>query len=76
MQLPRAIRPLLRVLLTKSDEIAKTVSNTESRWGKIDVLFSNAGSFGVFAPVADNPEVVFDSMLAVHVKGAFLAEAR
>ena len=42
------------------------------RFGKIDVLFSNAGNFGVVAPIADYPEDVFDSVLAVHVKGAFL----
>jgi NAD(P)-dependent dehydrogenase (short-subunit alcohol dehydrogenase family) len=44
-----------------------------SRWGKIDVLFSNAGNFGVVAPVTEYPEDVFDSVIAVHVKGAFLA---
>lgn len=58
--------------VTKSYEIANTVSNTASRWGKIDVLFSNAGNFGVVAPVTEYPEDVFDSVLAAHVKGAFL----
>jgi NAD(P)-dependent dehydrogenase (short-subunit alcohol dehydrogenase family) len=30
-------------------------------------------NFGVVAPVTDYPEDVFDAVLAVHVKGAFLA---
>jgi len=37
------------------------------------VLFSNAGNSGVMAPVVEYPEDVFDSVLAVHVRGAFLA---
>ena len=59
--------------VTKSDEVKDSIAGTVSRWGKIDVLFSNAGNFGVVAPVSDYPEDVFDSVLAVHVKGAFLA---
>jgi NAD(P)-dependent dehydrogenase (short-subunit alcohol dehydrogenase family) len=59
--------------VTKSAEVKACVSQTVSRWGKIDVLFSNAGNFGVVAPVSDYPEEVFDAVLAVHVKGAFLA---
>jgi NAD(P)-dependent dehydrogenase (short-subunit alcohol dehydrogenase family) len=59
--------------VTQSDQVKNCVSSTVSRWGKIDVLFSNAGNFGVVAPVTEYPEDVFDSVLAVHVKGAFLA---
>jgi NAD(P)-dependent dehydrogenase (short-subunit alcohol dehydrogenase family) len=49
------------------------VDATVAKWGKIDVLFSNAGTSGVVAPVQDYPEDVFDSVIAVHVRGAFLA---
>lgn len=49
------------------------IDATVARWGKIDVLFSNAGTSGVVAPVPDYPEDVFDSVIAVHVRGAFLA---
>ncbi|MGA3311299.1 MAG: SDR family oxidoreductase [Xanthobacteraceae bacterium] len=59
--------------ITKSDQVKNSIANTVSRWGKIDVLFSNAGNFGVVAPVTEYPEDVFDSVIAVHVKGAFLA---
>ena len=44
-----------------------------ARFGPIDVLFSNAGNFGTVAPIADYPDDVFDAVLAVHVKGTFLA---
>ncbi len=59
--------------VTKSDQVKKCISSTVNRWGKIDVLFSNAGNFGVVAPITEYPEDVFDSVIAVHVKGAFLA---
>lgn len=49
------------------------VAEAVSRFGKIDVLFCNAGNFGTVAPIQDYPEDVFDAVQAVHVKGAFLA---
>jgi NAD(P)-dependent dehydrogenase (short-subunit alcohol dehydrogenase family) len=58
--------------VTKSDQVKNLIARTVSRFGKIDVLFSNAGNFGTVAPVTDYPEDVFDSVLAVHIKGAFL----
>ena len=36
------------------------VDATVAKWGKIDVLFSNAGTSGVVAPVQDYPEDVFE----------------
>jgi NAD(P)-dependent dehydrogenase (short-subunit alcohol dehydrogenase family) len=59
--------------VTKSEQVKSCVARTVSRWGKIDVLFSNAGNFGIVAPVTEYPEDVFDGVIAVHVKGAFLA---
>jgi NAD(P)-dependent dehydrogenase (short-subunit alcohol dehydrogenase family) len=59
--------------VTKADSIAAAVAATVARWGKIDVLFSNAGNFGIVAPIGAYPEDVFDAVYAVHVKGALLA---
>jgi NAD(P)-dependent dehydrogenase (short-subunit alcohol dehydrogenase family) len=58
--------------VTKSDQVKNAITSAVARFGKIDVLFSNAGNFGTVAPIADYPEDVFDSVLAVHVRGAFL----
>lgn len=44
-----------------------------AKWGKIDVLFSNAGLSGVHKPVTDFPEEVFDAVMAVNVRASFLA---
>lgn len=61
-----------RADVTRSEEVRAAMAATASRFGSIDVLFSNAGNFGTVAPITDYPEDVFDSVLAVHVKGAFL----
>jgi NAD(P)-dependent dehydrogenase (short-subunit alcohol dehydrogenase family) len=57
-----------------SDEtqVRAAIARTVEHFGAIDVLFSNAGNFGTVAPIDDYPTEVFDSVLAVHVRGAFL----
>ncbi len=49
------------------------IDRTVATFGKIDVLLSNAGVRGVVAPATAYPEDVFDQVMAVHVRGAFLA---
>ncbi len=49
------------------------VDRAVAKFGKIDVLFSNAGNHGPVAPVTEYPEDAFDRVIAVHVRGAFLA---
>lgn len=58
--------------VTRAASVDSAVEAVARRWGAIDVLFSNAGNFGVVAPIAAYPEDVFDAVYAVHVKGAFL----
>ena len=59
--------------VTRPDDTARYVETALSRFGPIDVLFSNAGIFGTVAPIADYPDDLFDRVQAVHVKGAYLA---
>lgn len=54
-------------------DTARYISETVARFGRIDVLFSNAGNFGTVAPIEHYPTETFDAVLAVHVRGAFLA---
>ena len=54
-------------------DTAAYVNATVARWGPIDVLFSNAGISGVIRPVTEYPEEVFDAVMAVNLKGSFLA---
>ena len=58
--------------VSQTSDVRRLVETTVARYGKIDVLFSNAGNFGTVAPIGDYPEETFDAVYAVHVKGAFL----
>jgi len=58
--------------VTRAADIQGLVRGVVARWGRIDILFSNAGTFGVVAAVDEFSEETFDSVYAVHVKGAFL----
>lgn len=49
------------------------VDQTLARWGRLDVLFSNAGISGVIRPITEYPEDVFDAVMAVNVRASFLA---
>ena len=49
------------------------ISETCSKWEKIDVLFANAGFSGTSAPITNYPDDVFDKVIAVNVRGPFLA---
>jgi len=49
------------------------LDRTVAKFGKIDVLFSNAGNQGPITPVTEYPEDSFDAQIRVHVRGAFLA---
>lgn len=59
--------------VTDSAAVRAYIATTVARFGKIDVLVSNAGTIGAIAPIDQFPEDEFDAVIAVHVKGAFLA---
>jgi NAD(P)-dependent dehydrogenase (short-subunit alcohol dehydrogenase family) len=54
-------------------ETQNYINHTVARWGKLDVLFSNAGISGVVKPITEFPEEVFDAVKAVNVRASFLA---
>lgn len=54
-------------------ETKKYVEEAAKHFGRIDVLFSNAGISGVIAPIAQYPDELFDQVMAVNVRASFLA---
>jgi NAD(P)-dependent dehydrogenase (short-subunit alcohol dehydrogenase family) len=58
--------------VTNAADVAGFIADTVARFGKIDVLFSNAGNAGAIDSIVSYPEDVFDEVYRVHVKGAFL----
>jgi len=56
-------------------DVAQTrayVDAAVSRWGRIDVLFCNAGNAGVIGGIENYPDDGLDAVFRVHVRGAFL----
>ena len=64
---------VLQADVSNSQDTKDYISQTIAKWGKIDVLFSNAGFSGTSAPITDYPEDVFDKVMAINVRGSFLA---
>lgn len=58
--------------VSKSADTIRYIQQTMDRFGKIDVLFANAGIEGPFRPIADYPEEMFDSVIAINLKGVWL----
>jgi NAD(P)-dependent dehydrogenase (short-subunit alcohol dehydrogenase family) len=56
--------------LVKLADIDKVVAATKEQFGKIDVLFANAGVFKV-APFATTSEATFDEQFAINVKAVY-----
>jgi len=63
------------VFAVKSDtaklaEIEKFLGEVNKKFGKIDVLFVNAG-VAKFAPLTETPEALFDEQFDINIKGAY-----
>jgi len=58
--------------ISKTSEVQAFVKRAAESWGKIDVVFANAGISGTNASVADFPEDVFDDVMDINVRGTFL----
>jgi NAD(P)-dependent dehydrogenase (short-subunit alcohol dehydrogenase family) len=58
--------------IANTSEVQAYVKQAAESWGKIDVVFANAGISGTNASVADFPEDIFDDVLDVNVRGTFL----
>ncbi len=58
--------------VSKSADAQRMVSRTVESFGKLDILFNNAGIQSKFLMTADTPEEVWDRILATNLKGVFL----
>ncbi len=58
--------------VTRSADVQAYVRATLDAFGRIDCFFNNAGIEGRVTPIQDYDEAVFDSVIAVNLKGVFL----
>ncbi len=59
--------------VTDAKRVQASFEAVVAKWGKIDVIFSNAGNAGRNERLEQYPEEIFDQTLTIHAKGAFLA---
>ncbi|MEX0883924.1 MAG: SDR family NAD(P)-dependent oxidoreductase [Cyclobacteriaceae bacterium] len=58
--------------VSKAEEVKKYTQLVKDEWGRIDILFLNAGFEGVVKPMEEYPEDIFDQVMGVNVKGVWL----
>ncbi len=58
--------------VSKLEDTKAYTEATISKFGRIDVIFLNAGIEGKFIPISEYPEEVFDRIIAVNLKGVWL----
>jgi 3-hydroxybutyrate dehydrogenase len=58
--------------LSRELDCARIVAVAQEKFGPIDVLVNNAGHYGPVVPVEDYPLEEFDTVIAVHLRAAFL----
>ena len=63
----------VRTDVTIASEVEHLIRETINRFGKIDILFNNAGETQSLIPTENIDESLWDQMFAVNVKSIFLA---
>ncbi len=58
--------------VSQPDQMERAVQALVEAWGRIDIVFANAGINGVWAPVEDITPEEWDQVLGINLKGTFL----
>lgn len=58
--------------VSRADEMKKALEEVEERWGRLDILFANAGINGVWAPLEELTEEEWAQTIHINLTGTFL----
>lgn len=59
--------------VSSAEDVQRYVAEAIDRFGRLDTIFSNAGTEGAIAPITDYPLEAFDKVMAVNVRGVWLS---
>lgn len=62
----------VRADVSQAADVAAYVAATLAAWGRIDVFMNNAGWQGPIAALVDYDDELFDRVMAINVRGAYL----
>jgi NAD(P)-dependent dehydrogenase (short-subunit alcohol dehydrogenase family) len=62
----------VRTDVTSEADVAAAVDDAVAAFGRLDVMFNNAGIVGVIGPIADTPTDGWDHTVAILLRGVFL----
>jgi NAD(P)-dependent dehydrogenase (short-subunit alcohol dehydrogenase family) len=62
----------LRADVTQPDQLENAVRKLIDQWGRLDIVFANAGINGVWAPLEELSPEDWDQTLDINLKGTFL----
>lgn len=58
--------------ISQPEQMQQAVQQIVDKWGRIDIVFANAGINGVWAPIEELEPEEWDKTLSVNLKGTFL----
>lgn len=61
----------VRTDVTSGDDVRRLIDGAVERYGKLDIIFNNAG-IALAKPIPDTSEEEFDRIVAINFKGVFL----
>ena len=60
--------------VSRAEEMEGAIGEVVDAWGRLDVVFANAGVNGVWAPIEELKPEEWDQTLAINLRGTFLTE--
>jgi NAD(P)-dependent dehydrogenase (short-subunit alcohol dehydrogenase family) len=57
--------------VSKADQVEKAVQQTVDAWGRLDIVFANAGVNGVWAPLEELKPEEWERTVAINLNGTF-----
>lgn len=58
--------------ISKPDDMQRAVSQVQERWGRLDIVFANAGVNGVWAPIEELEPDEWNKTININLNGTFL----